>query len=95
MFHLLCIDLHLGFVLVNTKSFTWHELVEVDEFAFNVGATSDDLVGLPRILATVQTLVSFRHPDAIFPLELAHGIASLSSYPSAKILSLFAAGRSS
>lgn len=48
-----------------------------------------DLIGLPRILATLPGLISHKHEGALFPLELANGIASMSSYPSAKILQKF------
>lgn len=48
-----------------------------------------DLIGLARILATLPSLVSHKHEGALFPIELANGIASMSSYPSAKILQRF------
>ncbi len=48
-----------------------------------------DLIGLDRILATLPGLVSRRFPSALYPIELANGIASLSSYPSAAILRRF------
>jgi hypothetical protein len=51
---------------------------------------SDDLIGLKRILATLPTLVSHKFEGALFPVELANGVASMSSYPSAKVLQLFA-----
>ncbi|MGH9678508.1 MAG: hypothetical protein ACRD4Y_01010, partial [Candidatus Acidiferrales bacterium] len=51
---------------------------------------SDDLIGLARILATLPTLVSHKFEGALFPVELANGVASMSSYPSAKVLQLFA-----
>lgn len=49
----------------------------------------DDLVGLGRIIATLPDLISRRHEGAMFPVELANGVASMSSYPSAKILQRF------
>jgi hypothetical protein len=49
-----------------------------------------DLIGLQRILVTLPSLISHKHEGALFPIELANGIASLSSYPSAKVLQLFA-----
>lgn len=49
----------------------------------------EDLVGLGRILATIPDLISRRHDGALFPVELANGVASMSSYPSAKILQRF------
>ncbi len=51
--------------------------------------TAGDLIGLDRILATLPGLVSRRFLSALYPIELANGIASLSSYPSAAILRRF------
>jgi hypothetical protein len=53
----------------------------------------DDLIALDRILATLPGLVSRRFEGGLYPIELANGIASLSSYPSAKILQRFLEGR--
>ena len=52
--------------------------------------SAKDLIGLPRILATLPSLVSHKFEGALFPVELANGIASMSSYPSARILQRFA-----
>ncbi len=52
-----------------------------------------DLIGLERILGTIPSLISRKHEGALFPIELANGIASMSSYPSAKILQRFLEGR--
>jgi len=49
-----------------------------------------DFIGFDRIFATLPKLISHRHEGALVPIELAHGIASLSSYPSARILKVFA-----
>jgi hypothetical protein len=49
----------------------------------------DDLIGYQEIFATLPKIISNRHEGALLPIELAHGIASLSTYPSAKILKLF------
>jgi len=49
----------------------------------------DDLIGLSRILATLPSLISHKFEGALFPVELANGIASMSSYPSAAILKTF------
>lgn len=54
--------------------------------------TAADLIGLDRILATLPGLVSRRFEGGLYPIELANGIASLSSYPSAKILERFLGG---
>jgi len=48
-----------------------------------------DLIGLERILATIPSLVSRKFEGGLFPIELANGIASMSSYPSARILQRF------
>ena len=48
-----------------------------------------DLIGLNRILATLPSLVSHKFEGALYPVELANGISSMSSYPSAKILERF------
>lgn len=48
-----------------------------------------DLIGLNKILATLPSLVSHKFEGALYPIELADGIASMSSYPSAKILQRF------
>lgn len=51
--------------------------------------TAADLIGLQRILATLPSLVSHKFEGALYPVELANGIASMSSYPSAAILQRF------
>jgi len=48
-----------------------------------------DLIGLPRILATLPSIASAKYEGALYPIELANGIASMSSYPSAAILQRF------
>lgn len=48
-----------------------------------------DLVGFGCIMATLPELISRRYEGALFPVELANGVASMSSYPSAKILKRF------
>lgn len=50
----------------------------------------NDLIGVERIVKTIETLVSHKHEGALVPIQLANGIASLSTYPSANVLSLFA-----
>lgn len=54
--------------------------------------TKADLIGLDRILATLPSLVSHKFECALYPVELANGIASMSSYPSASILRNFLDG---
>ncbi|ACL02107.1 conserved hypothetical protein [Desulfatibacillum aliphaticivorans] len=50
----------------------------------------DDFIGAREIIATLPKIISHRHECALVPIELANGVASLSSYPSAAILKLFA-----
>jgi hypothetical protein len=52
----------------------------------------NDLIGLDNIIATLPTILSSQYENGLVPVELAHGIASLSTYPSAKILRMFANG---
>ena len=49
----------------------------------------DNLIGIKKIIATLPKILSNRHEGALLPVELANGIASLSTYPSAKVLELF------
>jgi hypothetical protein len=48
-----------------------------------------DLIGLDRILATLPDLLSHKFEGALFPVELANGVASMSNYPSSKVLQRF------
>jgi hypothetical protein len=48
------------------------------------------LIGLDRILTTLPSLISHQYEGALMPISLANGVASLSSYPSAAVLKLFA-----
>ena len=50
----------------------------------------DDLMAVEQVFATLPTLVSARYTGALQPIVLAHDVASLSTYPSAQILELFA-----
>jgi hypothetical protein len=50
----------------------------------------DNLIGIKKIIATLPTILSNRYEGALLPIELANGVASLSTYPSAKALELFA-----
>lgn len=50
----------------------------------------EDLIGFDRILATLPSILSYQHEGALMPISLANGVASLSSYPSATVLKLFA-----
>ena len=48
-----------------------------------------DMIGLDRIIATLPSLVSRRYAGALYPIELVNGIASMSYYPSSRILKNF------
>lgn len=50
----------------------------------------DAFIGAEKIIKTINKLVSHKHADALIPIQLANGIASLSTYPSAQVLKLFA-----
>ncbi|MBI4303885.1 MAG: hypothetical protein HY665_06060, partial [Chloroflexi bacterium] len=49
-----------------------------------------NLIAIDNIIATLPRILSNRYEGALLPIELANGIASLSTYPSAKALELFA-----
>ncbi len=49
-----------------------------------------NLIGFDRVVATLPSLLSNRYEGALMPIELANGVASLSTYPSAQILKMFA-----
>ncbi len=74
-------------LLVKLKT---HNLVlSIPTGTFTKNPELTDLIGLDRILATIPELLSFRYENGLLPIELANGIASLSTYPSARILQLF------
>jgi hypothetical protein len=52
--------------------------------------TAADLIGFDRILATLPSILSNRYEGPLMPVEMANGVASLSTYPSAKVLRMFA-----
>lgn len=53
-------------------------------------ASPEDFIGFHRIIATLPHLVSYLHEGSLIPINLAHGIASLSDYPSTAALRRFA-----
>lgn len=57
---------------------------------FNSNPKYSDIIGINRILGTVISMLSSKHESGLIPIEMAHGIASLSTYPSAKILRILA-----
>lgn len=56
----------------------------------NFPALPTDFIGFDRIMATIPNLLSHRYQGALLPVELANGVSSLSSYPSAAVLKVFA-----
>ena len=50
----------------------------------------DRLIAFENIMATLPKILSNKFDGALLPIELANKIASLSTYPSAKVLELFA-----
>jgi len=47
------------------------------------------LINVSNIMATLKNILSNRYEGALIPIELVNGVASLSTYPSAKALKLF------
>lgn len=47
------------------------------------------LIGFKNIVTTLPQIISNRYEGALLPIELANAVASLSTYPSAKILEFF------
>ncbi len=60
---------------------------ERGEFVENPSLSN--LIAIDRIIATLPKILSNRYEGALLPIELANGVASLSTYPSAKALELF------
>jgi hypothetical protein len=76
-------------VFVKLKNFQIMVLsIPTGEYTDSKGPES--LIGIDKILNTLPGLVSYRHEGALIPIELANGVASLSSYPSATVLKMFA-----
>lgn len=49
-----------------------------------------DLIGVDAIFSTIPKILSAKYDSALLPIQMAHSVASLSTYPSAKVLSIFA-----
>jgi len=62
--------------------------IPTDKFVQN--PTVGDLIGASQIFATLPKLLSSRYEDGLLPIELANDVASLSTYPSVQILTMFA-----
>ena len=67
-----------------------HLVISVPTGQYTDTDSLDVFLGLDKILASLPRILSHRHECALVPVELANGVASLSSYPSAAILKVFA-----
>ena len=68
-----------------------HSMVlNVPTGSFTPDPTLTDLIGFDRSLPTLSKLTSSKYEGGLLPIELANAVASLSTYPSAKVLQLFA-----
>jgi hypothetical protein len=67
-----------------------HLVLSIPTGQYKDSDSLNDLIGIERILATLPEITSHRHECALVPIVLADGVASLSSYPSAAILKVFA-----
>ncbi|MBI3611083.1 MAG: hypothetical protein HY204_10345 [Nitrospirae bacterium] len=69
----------------------YHQMVlNIPTGAHKANPNSSELIGVKRIFATIPKILSNRYEGALLPIELANGVASLSTYPSAHILKIFA-----
>lgn len=76
-------------VLVNWNSYHRFVLtIPVGEYKDTTCA--EDFVGFEEILSTIPGILSHQHEGALTPIVLADGLASLSTYPSAAVLKVFA-----
>ena len=66
-----------------------HMVLSIPTGDFKAYPTVDDLIGADNIFRTIPTILSSRYEGALLPVELANGVASLSTYPSARILRVF------
>lgn len=57
---------------------------------FVTAPSVNNLIKIKDIVATLPKILSNKYEGALLPIELANGVASLSTYPSAKTLELFA-----
>ena len=67
-----------------------HLVLSVPTGQYTDTDSPDVFLGLDKILSSLRPILSHRHECALVPVELANGVASLSSYPSAAILKVFA-----
>lgn len=78
-------------VKVFVKLNNFHKMIlNIPTGNYIANPTVTDLLGSKRIFATLPKILSNRYEGALLPVELANGVASLSTYPSAHILKIFA-----
>jgi hypothetical protein len=58
--------------------------------SFIISPDPDSLISFDRILGTLSKILSSKFENGLMPIELANSVASLSTYPSAQVLKLFA-----
>lgn len=75
---------------VFVKLNAYHSMIlNVATGPFRANPAVSDLIGFERVIATLPSILSNRYEGALLPVEMANGVASLSTYPSAKILKMF------
>lgn len=84
------LDTNYGAKLFVKLSDYHQTVVSIPTGEFTPDPSIGDLIGAKRIFASLSSILSSRHEGALMPVELAHGVASLSTYPSARILKVFA-----
>lgn len=66
-----------------------HTVLNIPTGVHCINPKLSDLIGAAKIFATIPTILSSKYEGGLLPVELANGVASLSTYPSAQILKLF------
>ncbi|MDC7252999.1 hypothetical protein [Wohlfahrtiimonas chitiniclastica] len=74
-------------VVINVPPYEYK--TSADENYINFPST-EDFIELEKIVTGLHSLVTVKYKNALLPIVLANGVASLSSYPSASVLKLFA-----
>lgn len=76
---------------VFVKLDSYHQMViNIPTGEFMEKPVLSNLIGVENICATIPTILSYKYEGGLLPIELANGIASLSTYPSAQLLKVFA-----
>ena len=80
----------LAIPIRNFFSFAKEKGVEIHVMGQEKTGAFVDHLGIIGRHAPLPTILSHKHECALVPVELANGVVSLSSYPSAAILKVFA-----